>query len=381
MKLLESDPELRKLVETKNKFFSIIAHDLKGPFNSILSFSELLVNKYDRLSEEKIKTYHRYIHEMSRQGYNLMENLLNWTIAMTINSVIKPEVVKLHDIIDDNFMYVHSIAQNKQIVLQKSILENSSVFADYNMLNTVIRNLLNNAIKFTPAGGNISVLVKNTGNGFVKIAISDTGVGIAKKDIDKLFDLDKRFSTIGTEKEKGTGIGLILCKEFIEQNGGEIWVESNTNEGTTFYFTLPETSVEQSYNNKVKPKDSPICNWSDKILLVVEDKEICFQLIHEILIETGIKVLHSYTAKDALKIFSTNKNIDIVLMDIYLSDSNGIELIRQFRKLNDKIPILAKTAYVDEKTKEKYAKAGCNDFISKPIDCKRLLKVIQKYLV
>jgi len=229
---------LKQANAAKDKFFAIISHDLGNLFNILIGFGSILIKKKDRLTPDQQDEFIQTMLESSKKGHNLLMNLLAWSKSQTNGIVSNPALLNLQEIINENIKFSSSKLNTKNIMLSSSVSDNSTVFADKNMLNTVIRNLLSNAIKFTPERGRIEISSEQKENE-VEILISDTGVGIRPQDIDKIFRIDINHSTIGTAEEKGSGLGLILCKEFIEKNGGKIWVESEEGKGSKFYIRLP----------------------------------------------------------------------------------------------------------------------------------------------
>ena len=240
--LNKMNSSLRKLNATKDKFFSIIAHDLKNPFHSIMGFTDLLLNHFDDFTNEKKINYLQIIQSSAENVFKLLENLLHWARSQTGNIEFSPEVFDLNEMADQNIELVNSLLKDKRITAFKDIPENTTMYADKNMINTVLRNLITNAIKFTE-GGKISVIAATDAN-LTTIEIRDTGMGIPADKIDMLFEVDKGKSTEGTRHESGTGLGLILCKEFIEKNAGKIWAESKEGEGSSFAFTLPSNNPQ-----------------------------------------------------------------------------------------------------------------------------------------
>lgn len=231
---------LQKANATKDRFFSIIAHDLRNPFNHILGFSEILLEKFDTLDDERKKSFVKNIYGSSQQTHKLLENLLSWARIQLGKIEWEPVKLDLGMNIAENISLLSNQAEEKEIILESKVTEKTYITADFNMLNTVLRNLIGNAIKFTPKGGN--VWIESEGNAsMVEISVCDTGIGISEEDIQKLFRIDEHYTMVGTEEESGTGLGLILCKEFIEQNGGTITVDSIPNNGSTFTFTVPNT--------------------------------------------------------------------------------------------------------------------------------------------
>jgi len=229
--------ELQRLNSTKDKFFSIIAHDLRNPFNSLLGFSDLLLSEYAKLSEEEKLSYLNIIKESAYQTFNLLENLLQWSRTQTKSIQFSPQQLELQEIVNEVFKLLSDSAKKKsnQLILGETKIE---LWADKNMLQTILRNLISNAIKFTTAGTIRVSASKKSGQ--VEIAVTDTGVGISPKNIPKLFVVGETKSTLGTDNEQGTGLGLIICREFVEKHGGKIWVKSQLNVGTSFIFTLPQ---------------------------------------------------------------------------------------------------------------------------------------------
>ena len=243
-KLLKSEADLKLLNSTKDKFFSIIAHDLKNPIGAILGITGLLTKDFDSHPVESIREYNNLIHDSSKQLYELLQNLLEWARSQTGKVKYKPEKISLNEILKENINLLKLSAQHKNIKIKYS-LEQEEVFADKEMLNTVVRNLISNAIKFTHSGGNVEV-TSNVIDNHVEVEVKDSGVGMTKDEIRMLFRLDVHHTTMGTLNETGTGLGLILCKEFIEKNRGKIWVESEPGKGSCIIFTLPKSSKTKS---------------------------------------------------------------------------------------------------------------------------------------
>lgn len=236
-KLIQTNDKLKTLNATKDKFFSIIAHDLKNPFNSILGFCEMILLRFDTMDNQKKKKLIQVIYDSSQNVYRLLENLLHWSRSQTGSIPFSPEEFAINELIDTNILLSENLINEKNLKVQNDLKKEILVFADKNMINTVIRNLLTNAIKFTE-NGSISIEI-NVDRAVAKISIADTGVGIANNKLDALFDIGGMKSTQGTKGETGTGLGLILCKEFIQKNGGTIHAKSEPGKGSTFVFTLP----------------------------------------------------------------------------------------------------------------------------------------------
>lgn len=231
--------ELKELNSTKDRFFSIIAHDLKNPMNALLGFSQVLFDRYASLPDEKRVKMVKMLNESSMLMFDLLNNLLDWSRSQTGSLKFSPYSCSPARMIKDNIALVKQLAANKDITITTDIYSPKSAFADSNMLNTVIRNILTNSIKFTPRGGNVYIEVNDEDADFISISIKDTGVGMTEDQIVSLFKIDSHRSTSGTENENGTGLGLIVCKEFVEKNGGRLRVSSKPSIGSIFSFTVP----------------------------------------------------------------------------------------------------------------------------------------------
>jgi len=240
---IKSEHKLQVLNSEKDKFFSIISHDLRGPFTAFLSLSEVIANSFEDLTRTELYSYAKKINDSAIRINYLLENLLEWSVSQTkIREYIFTKV-DLKKTVNRSIELLNYNADKKQITITNNVSDGIFVNGDINSIKTIFRNIMNNAIKFTNVDGKITINAEDIGE-FYKISISDTGIGISKENLKKLFRIDVQFTTPGTDKEKGTGLGLILVKEFVEKNGGKITVESEENKGTTFYFTLKKYENE-----------------------------------------------------------------------------------------------------------------------------------------
>ncbi len=236
--LMEAHRKLKQLNETKDKFFSIIAHDLKSPFTSLMGFSKLLVTEIENKNFNNVAEYAQIIHDVTTQTLTLLNNLLEWSLTQTGMVTFDPEKINIAELSNKLINYFNNLAQSKKITISFTIDSDIELFADENMLTTIIRNLVSNALKYTSKGGVITISA-TVDNNETKFSIMDTGIGINSEDLEKLFKIEDTISTLGTNNEKGTGLGLILCKNFIERHNGKIWVESEFGKGSIFNFTIP----------------------------------------------------------------------------------------------------------------------------------------------
>jgi signal transduction histidine kinase len=234
----QKSEQLEKANAEKDKFFSIIAHDLRSPFQTLLGFARMMVEELPTLTLDEMQKIAVSMRNSASNLYHLLENLLHWSRIQQGLIHFNPEVVQLLTIVDESMEMALEPAKNKGIEIAYNIPDDIKVFADSNMLQTVIRNLVSNAVKFTPKGGKIRLSAKASGNKSVVISIKDSGIGMSSAMVENLFRLNVQTNGIGTEGEPSTSLVLIICKEFIEKHGGKLWVESEEGKGGTFYFTL-----------------------------------------------------------------------------------------------------------------------------------------------
>ena len=236
--LNQTNAALKELNISKDRFISILAHDLKSPFNGILGFLSLLTEDIHKYSIDEVEKIIHLINTSANNTYNLLEEILTWARAQSGKIPFDPKKQSLSDICSTIFENLNLTASTKNITIDYSTLNGTHIYADKDMIHAVLRNLVSNAIKFTNYGGAINIYAKQN-NLNIEITISDNGIGISRNVVSKLFDISHKISTKGTANEKGTGLGLLLCKEFIEKHNGKIWVESKLGKGSDFKFTIP----------------------------------------------------------------------------------------------------------------------------------------------
>ena len=240
----DRNEQLTKLNAEKDKFFSIIAHDLKSPFTGLLGLTELMVDCSDSFTKEEFIEYSNSINQASQKLYKLLENLLEWAQVQRGTITFTPMNLDLAKIVSHSIDTIYQRAIQKQVTIINEITTSQQVFTDEKMTETVLRNLLSNAVKFTKSGGKIFVKAETIDDNTIRVSVEDTGVGIPQKDIERLFKIEEKVSSQGTEGESSTGLGLLLCKEFVEMHGGKIWVESENGKGSKFSFTIHKKPVE-----------------------------------------------------------------------------------------------------------------------------------------
>jgi len=236
--LIKQSVELKKSQEHRDLVYSIIAHDLRSPFSGLMGISELLVTKFDALDKEKTKNYLVAMNQSATNLNNLLVNLLDWSKMQSGNLKTNFQPFRLKQPIDEVIYLLNDLTEGKRLTIFNEIDSESIVVADLYMVSTIARNLLTNAIKFTPQGGSIALKSKWMGN-FIEISIADSGIGIPENIIGSLFSSHSNYNVTGTNNEKGSGLGLKICNDFVTAHGGKIWVESEANKGSCFYFTLP----------------------------------------------------------------------------------------------------------------------------------------------
>ena len=239
IKLLE-EAEFQQRIRNvqKNKFFSIFSHDLKNPISSVYNLLDLLLKRYDVIDDEKRKNHLHQIHSAVGDTYNLVNDLLEWSRSQLNNAQIKPEKILVEKVISDIVSLFEHHASSKEILIKTFLEDKLTIYADTQCIYSIMRNLISNAIKFTSTGGKVIVEAKSL-YGMTKISVMDNGIGISNKQLESLFSIDKQEVSVGTAHERGTGLGLVVVKEFVEKNNGSVEVESQINEGSTFTISLP----------------------------------------------------------------------------------------------------------------------------------------------
>ena len=237
--LKQNEISLRELNASKDKFFSIISHDLRGPFNSVIGYSEILGEQIRNKDFDGVEIYAKHIQNSSWRAMDLLTNLLDWSRSQTGRLEFKPEIMNSACLVDSSIELLQEAAHQKLITVYNGIPANTEIYGDKAMLSTILRNLISNAIKFTHKGGRIVIGAEPKHDELI-VSVSDNGVGIDTKIIAKLFRLGESISTTGTQRETGSGLGLVLCNEFIEKHGGKIWIESELGKGTSVHFTVPK---------------------------------------------------------------------------------------------------------------------------------------------
>ena len=374
--------ELQKINSEKDKFFSIIAHDLRGPLGNFMGMTEMLTDESYNFPESERKKIIEGLSRSARNTFSLLVNLLEWSQMDRGLTDFKPQKLDLTQTISECTSILEDSAKLKRIELIVQITNEPVVFADKNMLQTVIRNLISNAIKFTPKGGKVSVSAQSSADNMALISVRDTGIGMTKEMLDNLFRIDASTKRPGTSGELSTGLGLLLCKEFVEKLNGTIAVESEPNIGTVFSFNIPASIQEEKELAKPMAVSEEIheVEIENLNILIAEDDEISMKLISVIVAGFSNQIYKVKTGNEAVKVSRENQDIDLILMDIAMPNMNGYEATRQIREYNKDVVIIAQTTYSLATDREKALQAGFNDNITKPFSKAEIIAMLKKHI-
>lgn len=350
----KSNKQLRDLNASKDKFISIVSHDLRAPFTTLLGFSEILLNEKDLTEDEQLE-YLKYIYEASKTQLNLINCLLDWSRLQTGRIKVEPTRLNVKSAIATAITPLTGDAVRKNIDIKFDIPADFYMNADERLISQAIFNLTSNAIKFTPEGKNVHLNCQRFKEGMIEIVVRDEGMGIAEENQDKLFKIDQKFSLTGTNGEKGSGLGLTLMKEIVEKHGGNVWFYSQLNEGSEFHFTVPEAKnvvliVESDNVIKSEYKKSIEHNLKNFEIRIVDNGYEAISLLKEILPTIIIT------------------NHDMPLM-------SGIQLVEALKKRDSSslIPIIVVGTQINEDIRKSYSRLGIERIITKPIDQELLI--------
>lgn len=370
----------------KSAFLANLSHEIRTPMNGIMGFSNLLRRK--NITSEKTKKYVQVINERSSHLLKLINDMVDISKIESGQLELYQEDFCLNEMLDELLVAIlherdMSKKRNIKVALKKGLKDQESyIHSDMTRLKQVFSNLLNNALKFTHRGMiefGYQLKDKNT----LLLHVKDTGIGVEKDKQQIIFDRFRQSDDSSTKKYSGTGLGLAISKSIVQQLGGNIWLVSDINVGSTFYISLPYSRPDNidTRNEKedgITPGKQVLRN---KNILVVEDDPKSYEYLVEILEEYDIQLHLATDGKRAVDIFRDNGGFDMVLMDLQLPRLNGFEATRLIREKDEKIPIIAQTAYAMHKDKEKAMKAGCNDFITKPVRESELVKIMENHLL
>lgn len=357
--LKRSTEDLVKLNETKDRFISIISHDLRTPFSSILGFTDLLAND-DELTDDERKQYVNYIQESSKSMLSLVNSLLDWTRLQTGRIKFEPERLEAKSLVDKIINSMSGVAIQKGIEIFSTVGTNKFIFGDSNLVNQVFSNILSNAIKFTSSGDKITISIKPTTSlRFYEFSIRDTGRGIKEENLNKLFTVDTKYTTEGTAGEKGSGLGLSLVNEIIEKHGGKVWAESEYGKGSTFKFTLPVASVN--------------------ILLVDDDKTdrlLYTKILKNITTDYTVEV-----ASNGLEALGKIKSLSpaLVITDHAMPKLDGYRLVKKMiqEDLLSRTPVIILSSAMNKQIIQDYNDLGIEFVFQKPVNLRSFKQAVE----
>lgn len=359
---LESkNDQIKDLLLEKDKFISIISHDLRSPFTSLLGFSEILLKQSDLSSDESME-YVGYIHEASKTQLQFINNLLDWSRLQMGKIQLEPSRVRLIDVISNSQSLATRDAIAKNITIDRTIPEGLFVNADGRLLGEVVTNLLDNAIKFSHENSRIEITANSFKEGKVEVIIRDQGVGIPEEHHGKLFRIDEKFIQKGTSGDKGAGMGLNLVKEIIDKHEGEVWFYSKENEGSEFHFTISE---------------------AQNVILIVEDEEELRKMYQSVL----APVLPNFRIINASNGYEAMRTVYMQLPSLVITDHDmplmsGTQLIEAVRKKDKylEVPIIVISGKLDPESFEQYKQLGVQYIIDKPFEIENLSEIVQKII-
>jgi PAS domain S-box-containing protein len=365
----------------KSAFLANMSHEIRTPMNGILGFTGLL--KEPNLSGNEQQSYIQIIEESGARMLNLMDNIIDISriesgeIKITITDyAIKEKFEHLFD-----FFKVEAEHKGLKLILKHTVPSNESVIkTDVHKLDAILINLIKNAIKFSP-NGIVEFGYEKQGSSFI-FFVKDSGVGIERENLEIIFDRFRQGSESMSRPYEGAGLGLSISKAYVEILGGKIWVASEPGKGAACYYTLPcsEVSAVKDQHQIIDIQDTSLKSLKDLSILVVEDDSISMNFIEIVSKEFSQKLFRAGNGLEAVEIFRKNQSISLILMDMKMPFMDGYEATRQIRQINKDVVIIAQTAFSMFGDKEKAIKAGCNDYITKPMKKEMLLKIIEKYL-
>jgi signal transduction histidine kinase/CheY-like chemotaxis protein len=381
--LLEMNIKLEKADKLKSAFLANISHEIRTPMNGIVGFSNLMCDR--NITHIERKDYFSIVQSSCTQLLSIIDDLVDISKIEAGMVELYETITNLNKLVRDFYDFYSPSAKDKNIEMHyKCGLDNDNAFVmiDNTKLNQILTNLIDNALKFTEGGQiDFGYVIKGQ---FIEFWVEDTGFGISEDDLEIIFERFRQADSNSDYKlYRGTGLGLSICKAFIELMGGNIWVESEVELGSIFYFTIPYKPVtddNQSLSDDFSETDNQKDNWKGKKILVVEDEATNYLFLEVLLKKTGASVLHAVTGKEAVDISMANPDIDVVLMDIQLPEMDGYEATRRIKSVRPDLPIITQTGYALSGDERKAFDAGTDEYISKPIITKKLLRLMRKYL-
>ena len=361
LELNETINEKTELNNSKDKLLSIISHDLRAPFSSLLGFAEILINE-PNLPREERNEFLQYIFEASQIQLQMVNHLLDWTQLQSGSMKFNPQRLDIKDVVDNCVSVLTGSVIRKDIVIKVKGEHGIYVTADERLISQAVTNLLSNAVKFTPAGKHISVTIDHFKDSMIEVVVSDEGVGIEEKYHDKLFKIDVKFTKIGTAGEKGSGFGLPLVKEIIEKHDGNIWFYSEYNKGSEFHFTLPK---------------------SDDMILILEEhqdlQKVYTELINDKYLNYKIKF-----CKNGFELLNAilDKTPSLLITYHRMPLMSGIQVVSSLRKKDsrNKVNVIVLADNISDSEKKEYKSLNVETFLDVNLSAEQLDKALKKIL-
>ncbi|MFA6572074.1 MAG: ATP-binding protein, partial [Bacteroidota bacterium] len=361
----------------KTAFLQNMSHEIRTPLNGIIGFSGLLNGK--DLSKDDIKDFTSMISQSGQRLIEIVNNVLDISKIQTGQVKIEQKPIVINSIFSDLFTFFSHLAEAKNISLNYHNLDDKlrTIYSDETKLHQILTNLINNAVKFTKSGS-IDFGYEIKGN-VIELYVKDTGIGIPPEFYDRIFDRFTQADLSITRGYEGAGLGLAICKGLVELLGGRIWLESEINKGTTFFFTLPYTPVAPISQEEKRYSEIPVKRVKGKIL-IAEDDWISSQYLIKLLQNSDITVIHAENGEIAVEFVRNTPDIALVLMDIRMPVMDGIDATKLIKKIRPDLPVIAQTAYAFSEEKNRILAIGCDEYLSKPIENDKLKALISKYL-
>ncbi len=384
------DKELARLKEKteelnvrKNIFLSNISHEIRTPMNSIIGFSELL--NIGILHEAKRKEYVNIIIKQGQQLQKLVDDISELTKYETGDLSINKSPCNLNILLNDllvNFTREKTRLNKNNLEIRIKLPDNEETitYTDSGRITQILSNLINTSLYFTDKGY-VEFGYYRADDLKLEFFVKDTGVGFTADEQKYIFDRLSQVEDIIVKKFEGLGLSLTISKGLVKLLGGSLWVESESGEGSTFFFQIPYEEIPfETYAEGTEEDALARFNWKDKVILIVEDDEVNLKFLEAVLHNTQARIIQANNGYQAVELCKSISKIDLILMDLKLPKMNGFEATRQIRKFNKSIPIIAQTALILDKEKQKCLEAGCTDHIIKPIEIANLVNMINKYL-
>ena len=391
---MEAKEKAEESDQLKSAFLNNLSHEIRTPMNSIVGFSQLLKNP--KISSDKRMLFIDRITNSSHQLLSIVEDIINISKIDSQQIGLIENELSVNELMTELYNKYHHISKGKNIKLAyfKSLdFGKDLIFTDQFKLKQVLDNLISNAIKFTMIGSvtfgckllpvktNVRSSQLEENNGLsLQFYVKDTGIGIDKSMHNEIFDRFRQVELSATREFGGLGLGLAISKAYIELMGGKIWMESELNKGSEFYFTLPYRPVDKKWLNYTKYIfEKKEIKWNNKTILIAEDDQINYLLLVELLAKTGLTILHAKTGREAIDI-CLSRSLDLILMDIKMPDLDGYQATKIIKQKFPNLKVIAQTAYAHPSDERKAKEAGCDDYIAKPIIKEQLFKTMNKYL-